>query len=141
MRTGAVKSYCNTPGDEPVSKLLRRLRSPDYSCSPGRATGLRSQPPAPKGMTSNLAPAYSALEAGLRGQWPAHAVGNPWTPGRRTWAPPGIFVDRSYVTLCWPALLRRALAGCALDIGPNVKAASLPDSKKLSYYHRVTPSG
>jgi len=45
--------------------------------------------------------------------------GEPWTPGPSRRAPPRLFVDRSYVALCWPALLRRPLA-VRSRLGPNV---------------------
>jgi len=70
---------------------------------------------------------------------PAHAVGNPGRRAEPTWPRPGLFVDRSYVTLCWPALLRRPLA-VRSRLGPNVDGVA-GRIQEVSYYHRVTPCG
>jgi len=60
--------------------------------------------------------AYSALEAGSRGQLPARAGGNPGAgPSRR--GPPRQFVERSYVP-CAGRATAPAISECALDSAP-----------------------
>jgi len=49
---------------------------------------------------------------------PAHAVGNPGRPGRADVAPPGLFVDRSYVP-CVASATAPAIA-VRSRLGPNV---------------------
>jgi len=73
------------------SSKLSGVRSPDYSC-PGAATGLRSSP-----LQRMTRPCASrTLLSTVSWAMPAHAVGT-WSPGRADVAPPGLFVDRSYV--------------------------------------------
>jgi len=50
---------------------------------------------------------------------PAHAVGTLDARAEPTWPRPGLFVDRSYGTLCWQRYLRRPLA-VRSRLGPNV---------------------
>jgi len=114
-RTGAVKAIDNTQG------RASRLSSSGVPFAglqpvPGGRNWAAIQPPLQKD-DSTLRLAYSALELS---PWamPAHAVGN---PGRRAEpsGPARPFRRSQLCTLCWPALLRPALA-VRSRLGPNV---------------------
>jgi len=64
---------------------------------------------------------------------PAHAVGNPGRPGRADVAPPGRFVDRSYVPPVLASATAPAISG-ALSTSPQRRRASLAGFKEVSYY-------
>jgi len=103
-RTGSVKLLI-TRRDEQSSKPSSAPPGPfaDYSLSPV-PNWAAIQPPPPKGLIDlRLAYLLSSCLVGNAG----YAVGEPWTPGEPTWPRPGLFVDRSYATLCWPALPAR----------------------------------
>jgi len=119
------------------SKLLRGYRSPDYSLSPAAATGLRSSPRS-KRMTRPCA-SPTLLSSCLRGQCRLTLWGTLDAPAEPTWPRPGLFVDRSYVP-CAGQRYCAAISG-ALSTRPQRRRRRWPDSKRVSYYHRVTPCG
>jgi len=133
-RTGAVKLLI-TRRDEQSSKLLRGTvrrttacpRRPQLGCDPA---------PAQKD-DSTLRLAYSALELS---PWamPAHAGGEPWTPGPSRVAPPRPISSIAAMYLCWQRYCA-AISG-ALSTRPNVDgvAGRIQRSELL---HRVTPCG
>jgi len=127
----AVKKAIDNTQDEASfvlssSGTVRRT----YSSVP-RRRNLGAANPAPGSQKDELRPCASRtlLSSCLRGQMPAHRCGEPWTPGRADVAPPRLFVDRQLCTLCWPALLRRPLAG-ALSDRPTERRPAGRNSKK-----------
>jgi len=63
--------------------------------------------------------------------------GTPGRPGEPDVARPGLFAIAAMYPVAGQALLAPAISGAALDSAPTYDGVAGPDSKKLSYYHRV----
>jgi len=71
---------------------------------------------------------------------PAPRCGEPGRPGRADVAPPGPFRRSAAMYPVLASATARPISGCALDSAPR-RRRRWPDSKEVSYYHRVTPCG
>jgi len=126
----------NTQGRASRLKLLR-VPFAGLQPVPAPQTGLRSSPRS-KRMTRPCA-SRTLLSSCLRGQCRLTLWGTLDARAERR-GPPRPFRRSQLCTLCWPALLAPAISG-ALSTRPQRRRRRWPDSKEVSYYHRVTPCG